>query len=328
MPAHLPSTLYGRRFGVPQVLTLGLGVVFLAACGQEYRELPPVVLADYQAEHDEWKENRRNSLVRPPGGSVLWMGLHELPQGASAFGSDPDLPIVLPEVDAPAMAGTLHRSGQEIRLEPAPGTELFVVADDEREPVTGEIVLGNDRSDDPTRLALGSLGLRIHSEPGSDRLWLRVWDEDMPERETFELPEYYPVDPAWRVSARFEPYPEPRDLEVPDITGGTVVYETPGELAFEIGGEEHRLVAVATPTASTYFLMVWDSTATTNTYQAGRYLRAPIADEEGWTTIDFNRTYNAPCVFTAFSVCAFPVRQNWLPLHVTAGEQRPAKPAY
>ena len=248
-------------------------MIFLVGCGQEYQELPPVVLADYQAEHDEWKQNRRNSLVRPPGGSVLWMGLHDIEQGATAFGSDTDLPIVLPQEDAPAMAGTLHRSGQEIRLEPAMGTELFVVDGDEREAITGEIVLGNDRSDAPTRLALGSLGLRIHSEPGSDRLWLRVWDEDMPERETFELPEYYPVDPAWQVSARFEPYPEPRERAVPDITGGMVIYQTPGELVFELDGEEHSLVAIANPGASTYFIMMGDSTATTNTYQAGRYLR-------------------------------------------------------
>jgi hypothetical protein len=74
--------------------------------------------------------------------------------------------------------------------------------------------------------------------------------------------------------------------------------------------------------------MMWDSTATTETYQAGRYLRVEKVDEEGWTTIDFNRSYNAPCVFTAFSVCALPPRENWLDLPVTAGEKRPDKPAY
>jgi len=51
-----------------------------------------------------------------------------------------------------------------------------------------------------------------------------------------------------------------------------------------------------------------------------------VVDESGWTTIDFNRTYNAPCVFTAYSVCALPPRANWLTMHVTAGEKRPEKP--
>jgi uncharacterized protein (DUF1684 family) len=74
--------------------------------------------------------------------------------------------------------------------------------------------------------------------------------------------------------------------------------------------------------------MMWDSTAVTDTYQGGRYLSAPLPDEDGWTTIDFNRVYNAPCVFTAYSVCALPPRANWLPLHVTAGEMRPDEPLY
>ena len=53
-----------------------------------------------------------------------------------------------------------------------------------------------------------------------------------------------------------------------------------------------------------------------------------VPDEDGWTTIDFNRAYNAPCVFTPFSVCALPPRANWLQLPVTAGEKRPAVPVY
>jgi uncharacterized protein (DUF1684 family) len=54
----------------------------------------------------------------------------------------------------------------------------------------------------------------------------------------------------------------------------------------------------------------------------------PLADEEGWTTIDFNRAYNPPCVFSAFTVCALPPPENRLQLAVTAGEKRPDEPAY
>ena len=74
--------------------------------------------------------------------------------------------------------------------------------------------------------------------------------------------------------------------------------------------------------------MMWDSTATIDTYQAGRYMRVPLADEDGWTTIDFNRAYNPPCVFSAFSVCALPPPENRLRLAVTAGERRPDEPAH
>jgi hypothetical protein len=271
------------------------------------------------AEHEEWRASRERNLVTPPGGAVLWVGLYELAQGPTPFGSDPSLPIPLPVEDSPPLAGTLHRTGQEVRLDPTPGSPVSLRGGPR---ITEPTALGSDRSGNTTNLALGSLGLRIHGEPGTDRLWLRVWDEDLPLRETFRLPDYYPIDDTWRVQARFEPYGEPRPLRVADVTGGTIEYEAPGELAFRVDGREHSLIATGGANATSYFIMMWDSTAVTDTYQGGRYLRVPVPDESGWTTIDFNRAYNAPCVFTAYSVCALPPRANWLELHVTAGEKR------
>jgi uncharacterized protein (DUF1684 family) len=306
----------------------------LAACGEAWPEPAPVDTGTFLAEHEEWRAYREGRLVTPPGGAVLWMGLWDLPQGASPFGSDGDLAIRLPEVDSPALAGVLVREGQTVTLEPAEGADIRIrtTADDSDEvvetPVTEATVLGNDRSGDPTMLVLGSLGMRIHAEPGTDRLWLRAWDEDSPERETFRLPPYYPVSEDWRVAARFVPYDDPEMLSVPDVRGGTVEYRVPGELEFRHRGREYTLQATAGENSSSFFVMMWDSTATVNTYQAGRYLRVALPDESGWTEIDFNRAYNAPCVFTPHSVCAIPPRANWLAMHVTAGEQRPDPPRY
>ena len=315
----LPSG--GALAGLPLLLGPGFGVLLMLGCEtDEWPSPPPVVSADFEADHEAWRSARRDQQVTPPGGPVLWIGLWELPQGETEFGSDPALPIVLNAEDAPSLAGTLRRSGQEVRLEPAPGSGLRIR---EGEFLSDPLVLGSDRSGEVTTLALGSLGMRIHGEPGTDRLWLRVWDEDLPAREAFELPKYFPIDPTWRVVARFEPYSEPRSLMLADVTSGMIEYQAPGDLVFRKDGREHRLIAVVNPNSSSFFILLRDSTSATVTYPGGRYLRAPFADEEGWTTIDFNRTYNAPCVFTAFSVCALPPRENWLALAVTAGEQVP-----
>jgi uncharacterized protein len=300
------------------VLRGAAALLAMAAC-VDWPEAPAVARDVLLAEHEEWRANRERSLVTPPGGAVLWVGLYELAQGANPFGSDPSLPISLPTEDSPPLAGTLHRAGQDVGLEPAPGSPLALRGGAR---IVEPTPLGSDRSGNTTDLALGSLGMRIHGEPGTDRLWLRVWDEDLPLRETFELPEYFPVDDAWRVQARFEPYDEPRPLRVADVTGGTIEYEAPGELVFRVEGREHSLIATGGANAASYFVMMWDSTALTDTYQGGRYLRVPVPDESGWTTIDFNRAYNAPCVFTAYSVCGLPPRANWLGLHVPAGEKR------
>ena len=318
----------GGRFLCPVgLVTSGLVALVFAGCmGEEWPAPEPVVFAEFAQEHQEWRVNRQERLVRPFSGSVLWMGLWELAQGATPFGSDPDLTIVLPEEDSPPLAGIVHRSGQDIRLEPSAGSPLMIR---EGEPITETTELGSDRSGNTTNMALGSLGMRIHGEPGTDRLWLRVWDEDSEKRESFKLPESYPVSTDWRVTARFEPYEEPRALSFQDVTGGMIQYQTPGELVFRADGREHRLVAVLqSPRSRSYFMIMWDSTATVDTYQAGRYLSVPLADSGGWTTIDFNRAYNPPCVFSAFTVCALPPPENRLQLAVTAGEKRPDEPAY
>jgi uncharacterized protein (DUF1684 family) len=321
--------------GLLEVTRPALVILILSGCTEVWPDPAPIETATLLAEHEEWRGNREASLVTPPGGAVLWMGLWPIPQGATEFGSDDELPMVLPLEDSPGIAGTLRRSGQEVTFGPAPGSPVRVRSQDPDNEdsvietlVTQPLVLENDRSGNTTVLALGSLGLRVHSEPGTDRLWLRAWDEDAPERETFTLPDYFPVQDRWRVAARFEPYDEPVILRFPDVTGGEVEYRAPGELHFRMDGEEHSLIATAGENSSTYFLIMWDSTAVENTYQGGRYLRTELADEDGWTTIDFNRAYNAPCVFTAFSVCALPPRENWLGLYVSAGEQRPETAAH
>lgn len=320
-------------------MLMGAVTLAVAGCGTDRPDLPeitdwpdppPVTDETLLADHAEYREWRRNSLVNPAGGAVLWIGLSDIPEGETPFGSREDLTIRLPAEDAAPVVGTLRREGLVVTLIPGPDSGIRHVtrgSDSEvaSTPVTEPMVLNDDRSGETTVLLLGSLGMRVHAERGSDRRWLRVWDTDMPERETFELPEYYPIEQRWRVAARFVPYDEPRMLYFPDVTGGEIEYRAPGELEFEVNGERHSLVATANPRSERYFILMWDSTATTETYQGGRYLQAPIADEDGWTVIDFNYAYNAPCVFTDYSVCALPPRENWLGTWIEAGEKRADK---
>lgn len=294
----------------------------LVGCLDEPWPVPePVDEPVLHAEHEQWRAERRESLVDPTGGgAVLWSGLWELAEGPTPFGSDSSLAIVLPAEDSPALAGTLHRTGDQVRLLPAPGGGVGLRDGD---PVAAPLLLENDRSDSTTVLSLGSLGLRIHAERGTSRLWLRAWDTDSPKRQSFQLPPHYPVRNDWRVAARLEPYPEPRTFDLADVTDGTVQNISPGELTFRSAGRLHRLVAFATESSRNYFVMLWDSTALSATYQGGRYMRVPLADEDGRTVIDFNRAYNPPCVFTPYSVCSLPPPESRLALTVEAGEKRP-----
>jgi uncharacterized protein (DUF1684 family) len=221
----------------------------------------------------------------------------------------------------PKHLGTITRTATALTFTPARGAHP-TLGDSTRTAITSTIAIVTDRSRGSTVIASGPVRFRVHGEAGTDRLWIRAWDENAPRRATFQLPDMYLVSREWRVAARFDSFPTPRDIQVADVAEGTQAYHSPGELVFRIAGKERRLAVSADSGSRDYFIMLWDSTAVTTTYGAGRYLRVPLADSTGWTVIDFNRTYNPPCAFTAFSTCAFPPPENKLPIAITAGEKR------
>ena len=318
---HTPTV--GRKAWVAEARLAVRVVLVLLICNgcadEPWPRPPSIPEQQFVREVQAWRDYRRSRLIAPGPGPVTWVGLWELHPGTMAIGADTTLPIVLRTAGAPRIAGRLRRDSTSVHFEPAARAEVRLA---NGSAVHAPILMVSDRGDSATTLAIGSLRLRVHGEPGTDRLWLRVWDEEHPARQTFVLPESFPPDTAWRVAARFEPFTTPREFRVADIADGTQAYRSPGELVFRVAGREHRMVAFAEPKDTIFFVMMWDSTARTATYQAGRYLRVPFPDSAGWTAIDFNRAYSPPCVFTPYSTCAFAPRENRLTLAITAGEKR------
>lgn len=279
----------------------------------------PMTREAHEADFAQWRESRRTALVRPGSGAVTWIGLWDLPAGSFEIGADSSLPMVLSGTGLPRHLGTITRDSTGVRFEPAKGAKPTI---GDSTVITSPIMLVTDRTRGSTVVGAGTLRFRIHGEAGTDRLWVRAWDENHPRRATFQLPETYPLAAEWRVAARFDSFPEVRDFRVSDVADGTQSYRSQGELVFRLKGHQYRLAVSADSGSRDYFIMLWDSTALSTTYGGGRYLRVPLADSTGWTVIDFNRTYDPPCVFTSFSTCAFPPPENRLPLHLTAGEKR------
>ena len=66
--------------------------------------------------------------------------------------------------------------------------------------------------------------------------------------------------------------------------------------------------------------MVLDATSGEQTYGGGRYLDLELPDYNDTITLDFNKLYNPPCIFSDFTTCIYPPRQNELPFKIFAGE--------
>jgi uncharacterized protein len=264
--------------------------------------------AAHRAEVEAWRRDRYEALRRDRGWLTL-AGLNWLRRGESRLGSAPDNDIVLP--GGPEHAGTFTL------------TDDGVVADGgflhDGEPARGLALLDDqDPEAEATELELDNLRLIVIRR--GDRLGVRTWDLAAPLRRDFDGVDHWPVDPAWRLDGRVDPTPG-RTLHVPDVLGTGSDEGSPGDVVFHIAGEEHRLQALPGGEGGDLWLVFGDATNGRETYAGGRFLYTGPPDEGGRVTLDFNRSYNPPCVFTPYATCPLPWPANRMPVRIEAGER-------
>ena len=274
---------------------------------------PPADRVAHEAEVLEWQKTRDSSLRREDGWLTL-VGLHWLSSGVNTIGSAAASKIKLPP-NAPPSVGTLTLTNGAVTLRPAKGAPVTI----DGKPVTGEVALRDDSSDDgPMIVQAGPINFQIIKR--GDRFGVRVKDPQSETRVHFEGLEYFPIDPKWRVIARFEPYQPPREIDITDVTGFVSKQAVPGALAFEVYGKPYRLDAIDEG-GKRLFVIFKDETSKDVTYPAGRYMYVPRPGADGTVVVDFNKSYSPPCVFTPFATCPLPPPQNRLPIRIEAGEK-------
>jgi uncharacterized protein len=155
--------------------------------------------------------------------------------------------------------------------------------------------------------------------------------------EGFDGPKFFAPAPDWRLGARLDAtVPGAGDhAEIATSTGKVRQMHVAGDLVFEKDGAEHRLRAFVSERDgySVLFVPFRDATSGVETYGAGRYVEAPLYDDEEAASdepieLDFNYAYNPSCVFSPAYDCPFPPPQNKLSIAVLAGERLPYESAH
>lgn len=267
-----------------------------------------VLAADLVAEVEAWRAERSERLLRPEGWLSL-VGLHWLEPGSQRVGSAADNDVVL--AVGPPHLGVLELADGRVHFALDAGVDAVIEGTSARE---AELVV--DSAGPPTVVRFGRASFIAIARNG--RIALRVRDPDAPTRTGFSGLQYFPVDPGWRIEARFEPHPPGRTIEIVNVLGALEPMANPGRVVFERDGREHALEAVDEGDGR-LFLIFADRTNGRQTYGPGRFVYAP-APVDGRTVVDFNRAYNPPCAFNAYSTCPLPPPENRLDLAVEAGE--------
>jgi uncharacterized protein (DUF1684 family) len=282
--------------------------VVAPGCGRNsWPEPPPVDQAKYQREYAELTKEQRDTAEY----ALSLVGVWPLPDGDTPFGSDPTQPIVLPAATGVAHAGILRRSGDQVTVVPAAGLRLS------RED--GRIVASGTRVDDGPPLVLGTVHLEFYGSGST--LFVSGRDTDSAAAKNARV-DAFPLDPKWRVAARFDGFDHPKPVKI-TTTRGTVNDATAvGQLVFRLNGQEMKLTALGEQGSDDLFVMFKDSTNGSTTFSGYRMLTPKAVANGQWTVLDFNLARNPPCAYSKFTMCPLPPKENRLPLAVEAGMKR------
>ncbi|MBC3541828.1 DUF1684 domain-containing protein [Rufibacter sediminis] len=143
---------------------------------------------------------------------------------------------------------------------------------------------------------------------------------------TFKGLEYFPVNEAYRVKAKFVRNTQESVFIMPTTGTRNPEYVKYGELHFNLQGQPLQLSVYQNqelkkqPKYMTYlFIPFTDATTGQETYATGRYLDFSIPMNTDSVWLDFNKAYNPYCAYGDGYSCPIPPKENKLPVRVEAG---------
>jgi uncharacterized protein (DUF1684 family) len=269
----------------------------------------------YLQELAAWRARADESLRRERGWLSI-VGRWELAPGSNRIGADASNEVVLPKALSPARLGTVEVGNGRVGLRLAAGQTMRALDKSvpgqefsERELLAGAQTI--------EWVTAGRLSLQfVQRDDG--RIVMRAADRDAPARKTFTGRAWYEPKAEYRIPARFVPQPAGTQIPIANVRGEISYENVAGYLELALDGQPVRLDAL--DDEGDLFVIFRDATSGRTTYPPGRFLSIAKPADGVWV-VDFNKAYNPPCAFSAYTTCPLPPPQNWLKAPVPAGER-------
>jgi uncharacterized protein len=265
----------------------------------------------YENELSAWHAKRIED-VKAPNGWLNLVGLFWLEPGVNTFGSGEKNAIIFPKGKIADQAGYFLLKDNVVSIHVNKGATITYRG----KPVTSRVIFYPDSA---KAVALESGTLRWNIIKRDSKLGIRLRDDASPAVNDFKGIDRFPVEPDFRVAAFLEKSDSAKTIDITNVLGQTTPQHSPGSFVFKLNGNEYRLDALEGK--EEFFVIFGDATSGKETYGGGRFLYVKKPDAEGKTIVDFNKSYNPPCVFTPYATCPLPPRQNMLPIEIKAGER-------
>ncbi len=268
--------------------------------------------ADYGKSIEKWRSDHEVNLKKETGWLTV-AGLAWLKEGTNTVGAGENFDVRLTDNFKQGKFGEIDFRNGAASLKVENGIEA---QSDGKSVSTIELV--SDEKGKPTEIRTGTQTFFLIRR--EDRFGIRLKDSNSEARRNFKGEHWFPIDEAWKVAARFEAFPEPKEIAVPNVLGGNFKMKSPGVLKFTLKGKEYSLQPVDEGDG-TLFIIFRDKSSENETYKSGRFLYAdkPV---NGEAVLDFNKAENPPCAFTPYATCPLPPPGNNLEVEIKAGEKR------
>lgn len=268
---------------------------------------------EYVKSVEKWRADEERDLKKEDGWLTL-AGLFWLKEGTNTVGVGSDFDVRLTSNFKGNKFGEITFKDGTATLKVEDGVE----AESDGKSVSTTIELVSDENGKPTKIHTGTQTFYVIKR--EDRFGIRLKDSNSKARSAYKGSHWFPIDETYKLNARFEALPEPKEVMIPNVLGGFFKMKSPGLLKFTFKGKECSLRPVIDDDGS-LFIIFRDNSNQSETYTAGRFLHADKA-VGGETTLDFNKAENPPCAFTPFATCPLPPPENNLDLDIKAGEKR------
>jgi uncharacterized protein (DUF1684 family) len=269
--------------------------------------LPASTTDAYRIQVDQWRAHHQSELAKDFGWLTV-VGLDWLKEGENRVGADPSSEVPLPSGSAPQRVAVISLRAGKVTLHPVGGVQLTL---------NGKPATETTLREDDDILAINHL--KFYLIRRGDKAGIRLKDNDSAARKHFRGLSWYPVDPSWRIEAKFTAWDKPHSLIFHNTIGQEETEPSPGYVTFKKDGQQFRLDPMLDD--GQLFFVLRDQTSGKTTYGASRFLYAEQA-KNGVVLLDFNKAENPPCAFTAYATCPLPPPQNRLALAITAGEEK------
>jgi hypothetical protein len=293
---------------------LSVGMTASPATGQD---------AAWLKEMQAFREERAAGLQKPDGWLSL-VGLEWLQPGDTSVGSAADNKVKLSAAH-PAHLGIFRLENDVVTL--LPPKEGFPAGLTVGGAAAKEQVLRTDPDHDANNPHLLIGALNLYAIRRGDQFALRIKDAKSASLVNFHELKWYAPNPQYRLVAKWVPYSPQKTVSLLTLVNTSYPAPVPGAAEFIWQGKTYRVEPVLEePDAKELFFILRDTTSTTTTYGACRFLYTSFPsnglDKPGELVLDFNKLRNPPCAYTPYATCPLPPPGNRLPIALPVGEQR------